>query len=374
MRHTMINKMSDTKGFSLIEMAVVLVVLGLVISFMITGIHQWRKNEAVEENKESISEALVAISDFRASYGRYPCPARANATVNDADYGRESRDAATGNCLAVANGVWLATSNRTTLANRDVFIGVLPFRQMNLDERFTFDAYHGRMTYAVTGLLANDDTYANNLGGITIVNADSVAASDSLLKDATTGLDADTAHFALINHNIDGDGAITREGNAQPCPANTTLQHENCNRDSVFRADEVSSTFDDIVNYQIADSIEQWQISDTDLQDIHLKSANNFAIGVDVDADTTGFAMVEVSETSADDAVVAIRQDPANPAFSGAVNTDTICNEDGTGCFAPELVGGEYDDNETFRCDPAVVCGNTRFIVGIENSTADCSE
>ena len=156
------------RGYSLVELAIVLLIIGVL---MVPATHIYSlyvKEQREIKTQNTLLETEEALNNFRSIYGRYPCPAAANAVPGDANYGRESRNgsATPPTCTAVANGVWSVTSDNTGLANRNVLIGAIPFRQMNLPDIYAYDGDGNRLTYAVTEMLTDDETYSDGNGGI----------------------------------------------------------------------------------------------------------------------------------------------------------------------------------------------------------------
>lgn len=356
MRST-IKKIECEKGFSLVELAISLIVIGILLVPAIYLYSLYVKNLHIEKTEQALLEAQNAIGDFRSIYGRYPCPARRDLTEGDMDYGYESRNPATGDCIAVAGGVEIVNSVRSGLADPSVYIGTLPFRQMNLPDNVIHDGYGNRMTYAVTGLMANDQTYENTNGGISIIGLDgnSVITPD------------DSAHFVVLTHNQMDNGAISRGGvMVGTCPAGP--ENENCDyTNSVFRAGEKTSTFDDLLSFSNADSIEQWQLSNTNLQDIHLRRADNVALGADETTVTSGFQAMHVLDEPGLPGTIAAERDAVS-FTSGALLTNSICDQNDTDCFPTSLIAGQIANSEGIKCPPG------QFIESIEFSSASCTD
>lgn len=352
------------RGFSLVELAVVLMVLGVLLVPALHGYQLYLQEKRAEETDRALLQARNAIGDFRSIYGRYPCPSRATAVEGDADYGRESRTGA--NCDAVAGGVWSTVSNRpadATFTDQDIFIGTLPFRQMNLPHEFVHDGYNNKLTYAVTEMLTRDNEYSNAAGGITIVGLD-----DLPLLTAP-----DSGHFVIISHNSNDTGAFSREGAmVGACPVGS-LEEENCDRDSTYRAGQTGDNFDDLVFYNVTDGVEQWQLSANDPQDIHLTRSTRFAIGTTDSAPTAGFVEAEVKEiVSGDDTgTVIVASDLAAPG-TGKVLSPAICDESGLNCFHPRIIAGDNATDGTIYCGDPGDGGD--LLVGIENGTEKCDD
>ena len=63
------------QGFTLIEMAMVLVIIGLVMGSVLGALGSQLEQKKVRDTQERIKEASEAIMAFTISHGRLPCPA-----------------------------------------------------------------------------------------------------------------------------------------------------------------------------------------------------------------------------------------------------------------------------------------------------------
>jgi prepilin-type N-terminal cleavage/methylation domain-containing protein len=72
------------RGFSLIEIAIGLMIIGLIASSMIASIRQQTEQRRVAETKSSLSQARDAVIAYLTSQGRLPCPASATSNGQEA--------------------------------------------------------------------------------------------------------------------------------------------------------------------------------------------------------------------------------------------------------------------------------------------------
>lgn len=80
-------------GFSLLEMAVVLVILGLLLGGLLGPLSEQQRNKAQNQVEQQLTEIENALLGFAAANGRLPCPASA------ATNGQEARNG-TNNCTS----------------------------------------------------------------------------------------------------------------------------------------------------------------------------------------------------------------------------------------------------------------------------------
>src|SRR5689334_11149177 len=72
---TMSKKISRYQGFTLVEMAVVLVILGLLLSTLLIPLSAQIDQRNYAETREQLDEIREALIGYGASHGYLPCPA-----------------------------------------------------------------------------------------------------------------------------------------------------------------------------------------------------------------------------------------------------------------------------------------------------------
>ncbi len=81
--------LEKTQGFSLVEMAVVLVILGMVLATLIAPITVQRDIKNIVNTQSSLNVIKEAINGFVILNARLPCPAKLIADPADPSYGLE---------------------------------------------------------------------------------------------------------------------------------------------------------------------------------------------------------------------------------------------------------------------------------------------
>lgn len=284
-------------GFTLVEMAVVMIIIGIAVAAAAPLYSVHMKKVAMQETRQNIEDVTNAIGNFRSIYGRYPCPASLTDPRDSADYGHEPKAPARPECSdtaqavgTCANGVCIQQSIAARDLNPDpvltdrprVRIGWVPFRELGIPEESVFDAYGNRLSYAVTERLAVDTTFSPDSGGIEIREAQDQTA----LGAGGEG----SAHFILFSHGVNGAGAFTKDGAQLPCAPAGSFEERNsvCSiaagtSDSIFSMVQgdtslTNSTFDDEISYFTKEDVPLWQASVSDPNDIHVKTTG--AVGV----------------------------------------------------------------------------------------------
>ncbi len=362
MRNTLKHKQH---GFSLLEMAIVFILAGIIITPAVSLYHQYTVEKDWDETEDRIGEVVNAIGNYRAVYGRYPCPASRTASSGDLDYGREKCQLnPPGSCT---DGICTSTNN-----GKPNLIGTLPFKSLNMQETEAADKYLDRFTYAVTYDLTSNTTFNLQGGALGIVDKN----GNSLVEPADSG------HFIVISHGPNKVGAYTRAGvNSRACSDGAPLEQENCDDDAIFVSGEVKSDIDDRVSYFSPVYPSEWQISEaTPNNDIHLKNTTALSVGASINNDLSA-----AEETT-------IRYTPLEPGAlksEDSIFTEELCEYDGTDvdvdCFKPRRIAGMLDtgypllaENTSkagMSCyDPTQTPADQGFLIGIKEGKPVCSE
>jgi len=354
----------STAGFTLVEMSVVLIIVGIMIAAFAGPYSIYVKKKQIDGTQRVVETVTDKIGEFRTANGRYPCPASLTATRDDEEYGRESdcesSSVAVGDPVG-ADGYYIQENTRavgaTNLTQR-IRVGAVPFRQLNLDESDAYDAYGGRLLYAVTEELAQDGQFDISRGGIQIVDASGASAIEP----------PGSAHFILLSHGANQSGAYTQAGALIPCPA-TGTEAENCNisDEGIYTVSQKvgragATEYDDIVSYFTAADVPAWQPSGTD--NITMIPTNDGAVHiVPPNAATPSNSVRDPVNDPLLNVRNTMKVDGTSAATERGVHVNQICAADGTGCFPSSVIAGN---------DPNMACPANQVVVRIENSRVVC--
>ncbi|MGB0719253.1 MAG: type II secretion system protein [Bdellovibrionales bacterium] len=192
-------------GFSLIELAIVLVVLGAVLAPLFGFILTQQENDRQREEEAVNERILGALAIYLRQVGAYPCPADPTLAPGAAAFGQA-------NCTA--GGV---------INTAGVSIGAVPIADLNLPFRLSANKDNWKYRYAVTTNLTTPGTFGTGVGAITVINA---AAP---VPPITT-----TAQFIIVNPGKDGKGMRGLNGIASTLACATAIDAENCDGDATF--------------------------------------------------------------------------------------------------------------------------------------------
>ncbi|QLQ24313.1 MAG: type II secretion system protein [Dechloromonas sp.] len=200
-------------GFTLVELAIVLVIVALLASGLMVGIAAQRnaaENIDAQRQLENIRETLTG---FALTHGRLPCPALPNLASSDANAGVE-------NC-----------------AQPD---GVLPWVTLGLPEvdpwgrRFTYYA-HANFTAAVPG------------GALASFTLDTLGNANVKASSGSSGNVASDLPAVVVSHGSRGAGAWQSNGSQLPGAAGD--EAENADADLTFISRTQDGAFDDLVTW-----------------------------------------------------------------------------------------------------------------------------
>jgi prepilin-type N-terminal cleavage/methylation domain-containing protein len=216
----------SNNGFSLVELAIVLVIVALLTSGLLLGISAQRnaaENVDAQRQLENIREALLG---FAMANGRLPCPA--DPALTSADVNKVGlEDPPNGPCNRV--------------------IGAVPWATLSLPE---LDPWGNRFTY-----FASNQFTAVPTGGALA----SFSLSTGVAPNSTAGLaninDGNGNNIAsdlpavIVSHGSHSAGAWQPSGVQLPGAAGDEL--ENANITPTFISHTPSNSFDDLVTWVV---------------------------------------------------------------------------------------------------------------------------
>lgn len=233
-------------GFSLVEIAIVLAIVGLLLGGLIPTLSAQMESQRINETRKQLDEIQQALVGYAIINGRLPCPAKATLATGLANAGEE---ATTGNsCACTASGSAVA-DNTATACTLSTVTGVLPWVTLGIKET---DAWERRYTYRVTTHFADKiaNTYVWGCG-----SPEPTQASFALCSPGVPDVDsadsggtavADNVPAVFLSHGKNGAGAYLSNG-AQLAVSTGNDEAENSDNDKDFVSHDITSNFDDLV-------------------------------------------------------------------------------------------------------------------------------
>lgn len=171
----------EASGFTLVEMAVVMLILTLLAGGLSAGLGAHLARRAEANTDEALAEARDALLGHVIRKGAFPCPAKSTTD------GSENRNA--GVC--------------------QTYTGLLPWATLGISGT---DGWGRRLRYAVTDSYTTKIT-ALNEGDIDIFTRN---GNGEVLKLTTEG---GRTPVMILSHGANGLGATTSDGQSFPLPA-----------------------------------------------------------------------------------------------------------------------------------------------------------
>jgi prepilin-type N-terminal cleavage/methylation domain-containing protein len=216
------------QGFTLVEMALVLLIVGLLLGGMLVPLSAQMEQRNNSDTQKALSEIKEAIIGYALANGQLPCPA--DPTI------------ATGSV-----GAGLSRATCTTVLTST---GVVPWATLGVNET---DAWGNRFTYRVTSDFAAP-IGTGSYGGCTPSPTPTLATfalcsvgNLNVLSAATGGTTvAGNVPAVIISHGKNSAGAYTTQGTQLAVGSNPD-ELENSDADNKYVSHTPTATFDDMV-------------------------------------------------------------------------------------------------------------------------------
>lgn len=314
MRVTVPDHRKSEKGISLIEIAIALIVIGLII-IPLTELYRLQQLRIMKSANNDIVEKIAqSLNKFAQQNERLPFPANPTLNTGDVNNGTEMV-IPTGTACTAVTGVKCIAGARDTAADADtvadsVLIGSVPFKALKLDDEEALDYYGMKITYSVSRYLTASGTFKNSYGVIQVLNQNGGNINDGT---ATSG----NILYALVSAGPDRKGVYTPAGVLNPC-TDVGLDQENCftaTMNSVFRGRQsVTPTgalqtalsqdlqigtgalhYDDVVKFATSTANQIWSAQTTATGVENLIKTSTQRVGINTPASTVPGTLLQVN-------------------------------------------------------------------------------
>lgn len=244
------------KGFSLVELSVVLAVIGITLSGALTLATKKTESDKITEteNKMAIIETrLIAFihQSTAANKNRLPCPSDNSLAISNTNFGKEAAHTGTYRCVVTAGGNYNSSN---------AYSGGVPTNSLQLPDDYAFDGWDRRFTYVVdyrfTNNISTNPVTCTETGEICLrfTPTGSITINDASALPVTS-----EAVYAIISHGRNGLGAWPYNGGTTRLAAPTDTDELNNAQggggsygafDTTFVQKATTSTYDDIVTYK----------------------------------------------------------------------------------------------------------------------------
>lgn len=137
-------------GFTLLEMTVVLLIIGVVTAAGIALFSTSMKNRYFKETQFKLDAIQEALQHYRNSFNRLPCPADVTMATGNVNFGVSA--SAFGDCYS-------AGDIRANFNSGNVVQGMVPFQTLRLPDDYAFDGWGNRIMYTVDKRYTDIDAF-----------------------------------------------------------------------------------------------------------------------------------------------------------------------------------------------------------------------
>ncbi len=238
------------EGFTLVELAIVLLIVGLLLGGLLPTLSGQIEQRHIADTRKQLDEIQQALIGFAIINGRLPCPA--DGTTPDGQTNAAGVPA--GQEYTTGSGSALTCAKWTGSGASQVGWGVLPWATLGLSET---DAWGRRFTYRVT------TAFADGIGSpISCVASPPTQSSFALCSTGNLTVLAAAGGTSIgvnipaviVSHGANGLGAYTPAGGT-PIPGATGDEGYNTNNSAsnptnlYFVSHDITANFDDLVGW-----------------------------------------------------------------------------------------------------------------------------
>ncbi|WP_331255239.1 type II secretion system protein [Candidatus Bealeia paramacronuclearis] len=216
-----------SNGFSLLEMAIVLIIVGLVSGMTLPLLTLQNQRTSVLKTRENQEYILNALASYYLQHKNLPCPANPKAKLDQFGLAEE-------NCL-----------------KEKLYQGLIPFRTLGISEKWTKDGFGHYMTYVpeekfLTEYQEDHTVCAEKKGALRL--------QEALGNDVISAKAHDFIGIVLVSHGPSGNGAFQGQGSLSRINIKTLqgAKLENANGDLTFSefVKSADEEFDDILRWE----------------------------------------------------------------------------------------------------------------------------
>jgi len=216
-------------GFSLVELALVLIIFGFTTSLVLLALGSYTKQARITKTTEAINKSSAVLVSFKGNSGRLPCPAPLNLAPGAAGFGEEMTVFDNSNTRRGRNDIDLDGINDdyvfgaipTETIKNDPTLRLLSTEDLNFATSDGLDGWSNKLVYVVSRHLCDTahPLYANPQGVLDVITEatctsviDGSDVPQSVLPGSCDGDDRRYAQFVIMSMGENARGAWTEGG------------------------------------------------------------------------------------------------------------------------------------------------------------------
>ena len=139
-------RLNAAHGFTLVELAIVLLIFGFIISAAASIALPMIRTANIVGTQEKLNKVAKAIDFYATQNYRVPCPAAPLTSTSNPPFGYERNSGADGSTVPISCG---AAANK---------FGIVPFKTLGIPRDWVIDAWGNYITYAISPAFSVDTT------------------------------------------------------------------------------------------------------------------------------------------------------------------------------------------------------------------------
>lgn len=254
----MMQQTQSKQGFSLLELAIILVIFGAITSMSVILGTQWVEKERLDTTTLNMELISTSLHSYVKANGRLPCPADISLTEASDFYGLEAlenfapHNEAPGDCDDTTGNIIADVTS-----NASVFMGAVPANTLGLSESMMRDQWGHLFVYYVHERATGDSVFIDT--STDFIPVDDTAIGSIIIQDRNGNVRTGQAVYALLSHGPNGHGGYNDQGNRTDENITEAHQLENCDCDDDAVDTGINDTlvsglsfddFDDIVIFK----------------------------------------------------------------------------------------------------------------------------
>lgn len=367
MKRVMMNKVSPSHsegGFSLIELAMVMIIIGVISVPLMQRFQIYQKDETYSNTTLALNEIHKKLGEYYVEHGYYPCPANRSIA-----FGKPKHGESIANCLsAVSLGSCLSGSGACHVngSGGSAIIGGIPYATLNLPYNNTLDGYKNPINYVISDVYLDTAKAYDDTRKGTITLSDEKGAAPLVTKNNIYG---------LISSGENRKGSFNVNGKIEACTAGTA-DSVNCDNNSEYvdrgaNYSNGASYYDDRVSFNSSEPAALWALSLTTPGGIYNTNAGSVGIGTN----------------NPDNSV---KLDVVGDVKAEQMRAQDFCSKDGKFCTQSEVIAGDKTkcpagqyltgiaDNKPVCTAMSVTvdvesCPTGQFVIGIVGGKIKCA-